>query len=84
MNAPAATAALPRGDYTGNPLCAPPRHGRRFYQCRICGGWVDSTDARQVAEHEGIALPAATATPVDAATPVETDAATPIEVAQAS
>jgi hypothetical protein len=52
MNAPAPTVAFPRGDYTGNPLCAP-RNGRRFYQCPICGGWVDSTDPLQMAEHEG-------------------------------
>jgi hypothetical protein len=42
----------PRGSYTGNALCAP-RSGRRFYQCPICGGWVDSADPLQMAEHEG-------------------------------
>jgi hypothetical protein len=46
----------PRGSYTGNALCAP-RNGRRFFQCPVCGGWVDSTDPQQVAEHEGEPLP---------------------------
>jgi hypothetical protein len=57
----------PRGTYTGNALCAP-RGGRRFFQCPVCGGWVDSSDAQQMAEHEGEApLSAATAIPPDAA-----------------
>lgn len=57
----------PRGIYTGNVLCTP-RSGQRFYQCPICGGWVDSSDALQMAEHEGeVPLSAATAIPPDAA-----------------
>ena len=47
----------PRGIYTGNVLCTP-RSGHRFYQCPICGGWVDSTNLKQMAEHEGEAPPA--------------------------
>jgi Zn-finger nucleic acid-binding protein len=70
MNAPAPRAALPRGNYTGSPLCAP-RSGRRFYQCPICGGWVDSADLAQMVEHEAIPSFAA----VEAA---------PIEIAEAS
>jgi hypothetical protein len=67
MTVPVPSAALLRGTYTGSPLCAP-RGGRRFYQCPICGGWVDSADHAQVAEHEGVpALTAATAIPPDAA-----------------
>jgi hypothetical protein len=67
MNAPAPRAALPRGTYTGSPLCAP-RSGRRFYQCPICGGWVDSTDPRQTMEHEAIpSFAAAEAPPAEVA-----------------
>jgi hypothetical protein len=47
-----------RGTYTGNALCAP-RGGRRFFQCPICGGWVDSSDVQQMAEHEGEVPPIA-------------------------
>jgi hypothetical protein len=53
MNAPAPPAAPPRGSYTGSPLCAPPS-GKRFYQCPICGGWVDSMDVVQMTEHEAV------------------------------
>jgi hypothetical protein len=52
MSSATQTTSTPRGVYTGSPLCAP-RGGRRFYQCPICGGWVDSSDPRQMAEHEG-------------------------------
>jgi hypothetical protein len=48
MNVLAPPPALPRGTYTGNPIVAP-RAGRRFYQCPICGGWVDSNDAAPAA-----------------------------------
>ena len=52
MTAPVQTIVIPRGIYTGAPLCRP-RGGGRFYQCPICGGWVDGADLRQVNEHEG-------------------------------
>jgi hypothetical protein len=58
MTAPVETSVIPRGSYTGEPLCRP-RDGRRFYQCPICGGWVDGADMRQVMEHEGAAAPVA-------------------------
>jgi hypothetical protein len=67
MNAPVSLTALPRGNYTDSPLCAP-RSGKRFYQCPICGGWVDSADLAQVVEHEGgLRISATTALPTDAA-----------------
>jgi hypothetical protein len=67
MNAPTLPTALPRGSYTGAPLGGP-RPGHRFYQCRICGGWVDSHDLIQVAEHEGVsALSPAAVLPPDTA-----------------
>ena len=56
MTVPVETSAIPRGTYTGAPLCRP-RGRDRFYQCPICGGWLDGTDMRQVMEHEGIAAP---------------------------
>jgi hypothetical protein len=64
MSSTTQTTSSPRGTYTGNALCAP-RGGRRFFQCPICGGWVDSSDARQMAEHEGEAptLPPVTESP---------------------
>jgi hypothetical protein len=46
------------GEYTGKPLGQPDGR-RRFYQCAVCGGWVDSFDAGQVAEHDGQPLPIA-------------------------
>ena len=42
--------------YAEIPLQA--RNGRRFYQCRTCGGWVDSTDARRIADHDVAPPPA--------------------------
>jgi hypothetical protein len=65
MNSPVPVIAPVRGSYTGAPLCEP-RAGKRFYQCPICGGWVDSTDLKQVAEHEGN-TPLTAALPTDAA-----------------
>ena len=35
-----------------------PNNGRRFFQCRTCGGWVDTTDARQMADHDADPTPA--------------------------
>jgi hypothetical protein len=60
MTVPVETSVIPRGTYTGTPLCRP-RGSQRFYQCPICGGWVDGTDMRQVIEHEGGAAPASEA-----------------------
>ena len=61
MTVPVQTTVIPRGTYTGVPLCGP-RTSQRFYQCPICGGWVDGADMHQVMEHEGGAAPAETMT----------------------
>jgi hypothetical protein len=52
VTAPVQTTIVPRGSYTGTPLCRP-RGGGHFYQCPICGGWVDATDPHEVIAHEG-------------------------------
>jgi hypothetical protein len=62
MTALVQTSVIPRGTYTGTPLCRP-RGNERFYQCPICGGWIDAADPHQVMEHEGGASPIQ-ATPV--------------------
>ena len=62
MTSQAPTPASPCGSYTGTPLCQP-RNDRRFYQCPVCGGWVDSTDPRQLAEHEAQPAPIEVAQP---------------------
>lgn len=52
MTSSAHTTAILRGPYTGKALCRP-KDGARFFQCPICGGWVDSDDLCQVSQHEG-------------------------------
>jgi hypothetical protein len=52
MTSSAQTTAIPRGPYMGRALCRP-KDGARFFQCPICGGWVDGDDLWQVSLHEG-------------------------------
>lgn len=52
MTAPIQGEVWPRGSYTHQPLFRLNGKGR-FYQCPICGGWVDGADVQQVIEHEG-------------------------------
>jgi hypothetical protein len=56
MTFPVPIETTPNTAYAETPL--QPRNGRRFCQCRTCGGWVDSTDIQQLAEHD-LDLPSA-------------------------
>lgn len=45
---------IPRGRYLGHRVGGDPADEREhFFQCTICGGWVDMRDMGDVLAHEG-------------------------------
>lgn len=46
---------IPRGKYIGERVGGPPvkSEAEHFFQCSVCGGWVDMRDLGDVFAHEG-------------------------------